>query len=63
MPEKKKVSAAQKRATAKYEKENYDKVLLRLKKGVKDRIIEEIGPDGSLNGFITDAILEKLNMH
>ena len=54
------VSEAQKRATAKYEKQNYDKILLRLKKGVKDRIIEKIGSNGSINGFIAEAIELKL---
>ena len=49
---------ARARAVAKYEKNNYDKVLLRLPKGKK----EEIQATGqSLNGFITKAIDEKLN--
>lgn len=35
---------AQKRATAKYEKENYDKILVRFPKGTKERILETGGP-------------------
>lgn len=54
------VTAAQKRATAKYEAANYDKIMIRLKKGVKDEILAAIEEGGSLNGFITSAIMEKL---
>ena len=32
------VSKAQQKAVGKYEKENYDKVLLRLQKGSRDKI-------------------------
>ena len=45
------------RATAKYEKENYDKVLIRFPKGTKERI-KDTG--SSVNGFTVDAVLEKL---
>ena len=55
--EKKKVSEAQKKATMRYEKKNYDKVLLRLPKGLKDEI-KETGK--SINGFIVEAIKAKL---
>ena len=55
--EKKKASEAHMRATAKYEKENYDKVLIRFPKGTKDRI-KDIGE--SVNGFTVKAVLEKL---
>ncbi len=58
MEEKKKVSEAQMRATAEYEKKNYDKVLVRFPKGTKDRIVET---GNSLNGFIVSAVIEKLN--
>lgn len=58
MSEKKKVTEAQKRATAKYEKENYDKVLVRFPKGTKERILETGA--SSINGFIVDAVQEKL---
>lgn len=58
MEEKKKVSEAQMRATAEYEKKNYDKVLVRFPKGTKDKIVET---GNSLNGFIVTAVMEKLN--
>ena len=51
------VTEAQKRATAKYEKENYDKILVRLPKGTKEKIKAS---GDSLNGFIIAAIEEKL---
>ena len=38
MEEKKKASEAHMRATAKWEKENYDKVLVRFPKGTKEKI-------------------------
>lgn len=47
------------RATAKYEKANYDKVLVRLPKGTKDKIREY---NESVNGFIVDAVREKLKL-
>ena len=40
MEEKKKASEAHMRATAKWEKQNYDKVLVRFPKGTKDKITE-----------------------
>lgn len=58
MSEKKKVSEAQKRVTAKYEKENYDKVLVRFPKGIKDKILETGAQ--SVNGFVVEAVQEKL---
>ena len=55
------VSQAQKKATAKYEQQNYDKVLLRLEKGKKDKIELHAENRGeSLNGFINKAIDEKM---
>ena len=59
MEEKKKVSAAHIRATTKWEKENYDKVLVRFPKGTKDKIINSGAK--SVNGYIVDAVNEKLN--
>lgn len=50
-------SEAQRKATEKYDREHYDAVLVRLKKGVKERI-QETG--SSVNGFITAAVDEKL---
>lgn len=52
------VSEAQKKATAKYEKENYDKVLTRFPKGTKDKILQTGAK--SVNGFIISAVAEKL---
>lgn len=57
MEEKKKASEAHMRATAKWEKENYDKVLVRFPKGTKDKIVNT---GNSLNGFIVSAVNEKL---
>ena len=57
MEEKKKASEAHMRATAKWEKENYDKVLVRFPKGTKEKIA---GTGNSLNGFIVSAVNEKL---
>lgn len=58
MEEKKKVSAAQARATAKYEKNNYFKTLVRFPKD-KEAIIREAAGN-SLNGFIVSAVMEKI---
>ena len=46
------------RATAKWEKENYDKVLVRFPKGTKDKI-NSVGAK-SINGFIVEAVQEKI---
>ena len=51
------VSDAQKRATAKYEKEAYDKVLVRFPKGTKERI-QATGE--SINGYIVKSVLDNL---
>ena len=56
--EKKKASEAHMKATAKWEKDNYDKVLVRFPKGTKERI-KQTG--SSTNGFVVAAVLEKLN--
>lgn len=53
------VSEAQKRATAKYERDNYDKVLVRFPKGTKDRI-KDTGAD-SVNGYIIKCVLNALD--
>ena len=53
------VTDAQKKATAKYESENYDKVLLRIKpKGKRDKIKAHAKSTGyeSLNAYINDLI-------
>ena len=49
------------RATAKYEKVNYDKILLRLTKGEKDKYrMYAKSKDESLNGFIVRAMRETM---
>lgn len=53
------VSQAQKKATAKYEKENYDKILTRFPKGTKEKILETGAK--SVNSFIIQAVSEKLD--
>ena len=51
------VSKAQQKAVGKYEKENYDKVLLRLQKGSRDKIKAHAQQKGmSLNAYIVDLI-------
>ena len=46
------VSKAQQKAVGKYEKENYDKVLLRLQKGSRDKIKAHAQQKGmSLNAY------------
>ena len=47
------------RATAKWEKENYDKVLVRFPKGTKEKILNSGAK--SVNGYIVEAVTEKLN--
>ncbi|MBR5306690.1 MAG: hypothetical protein IKU47_07195 [Oscillospiraceae bacterium] len=56
------ISKAQLRATAKYVKNNYDEIKLRVPKGLKDEIREhaEIMDDGSINAFVLRAIRETL---
>lgn len=56
--EKKKASAAHMKATAKWEKENYDKVLVRFPKGTKERIS---ATGQSANGYIVKAVLASLD--
>lgn len=51
------VSKAQKKATAKYEKENYDKILVRFPKGTKEKIQAK---SDSVNGFIVNAVNKEL---
>ena len=55
------VSEAQKRATAKYEKERYDKYQMRLMKGKKEVITSHAAKRGeSLNGFLNRAVDETM---
>lgn len=55
------VSKAQQKAVAKYVKANYDKVMLRLKKGKLDTVKAHAQAHGeSVNGFINRAIDEAM---
>lgn len=53
------VTQAQKKATAKYEKNNYFKTLVRFPID-KENEIKEAAAATSLNNFIVSAVLEKL---
>lgn len=56
-----KVSAAQLRATAKYEKAKLDHIHLRLQKGKKQIIQDHAAARGeSVNGFVSRAIDEAM---
>lgn len=52
-----KATAAKMQYIAEYETANYDKVLLRLPKGTKDRIT---ATGATVNGFITNLVLREL---
>ena len=56
--EKKKITDAQLRATAKYQNKAYFKTLVRFKKADEDIIRTASGE--SLNGFIVCAVMEKI---
>lgn len=51
------VSEAQMRATEKYAKNNYDRILVKFPKGTKERI-QATGQ--TVNGFIVKTILKEL---
>ena len=53
------VSKAAQRATEKWEKKNYDKILVKFPKGTKEKI-KETGQ--TVNGFIVQAVNDKLNI-
>lgn len=56
------VSKAQQRAVAKYMKENYDEIKIRVPKGEKDRYKAMAEAQGkSLNQFIIECIEKELN--
>ena len=53
------VTRAQMKAVQRYETENYDKILLRVKKGERDAIQDAAERAGkSMNRFIIDAVME-----
>lgn len=56
--EKKKVSKAQMKATAEYEKKAYFKTLVRFPSDYENQIRGAAGK--SLNGFIVSAVMEKI---
>lgn len=51
------VSKAAQKATEKYAKENYDRVLVKFPKGTKEQIRKK---SNSVNGFIVDAVKKEL---
>lgn len=51
------VSKAAQKATEKYSKENYDRILVKFPKGTKEQI-QSTGK--TVNGFINEAVAEKL---
>lgn len=54
-------SKAQQRAVAKYMKNNYDELKVRVPKGKKEKIKAAAESSGkSLNGYINEAIDEKM---
>ena len=60
--QKKKLSEAQRRAVAKYNAANYDRVELRLDKGRKETVKAHADTQGeSLNAFINRAITETMD--
>ncbi len=55
-------SKAQQKAVAKYMKTNYDEIKVRVPKGKREIIKSVADSEGkSLNGFINEAINEKLS--
>ena len=55
------ISEAQKRAVAKYNSKNYDRIELKVPKGKKDTIKAFADSNGkSINGFVNEAIDEKI---
>ena len=56
------VSKAQQKAVAKYTKENYDEIKLRVPKGYKDKYKSMADKAGkSLNQFIIDCVEDKID--
>ena len=53
------ITKAQARATKKYQEKAYDKILLRLPKGTKERIQNV---SDSVNGYITQSVLLSLSI-
>ncbi len=54
-------SKAQQKAVAKYMKENYDEIKVRVAKGQRERIKVHAEAQGqSVNGYIVEAVNEKM---
>lgn len=54
-------SKAQQKAVSKYMRENYDEIKVRVEKGGKDKIKQHAEASvKSLNGYINEAINEKM---
>ena len=56
------ITPAQRKAVGKYERDNYDKVLLRMPKGERDKIKEAADAVGqSVNVYIMEAVRERMS--
>jgi predicted HicB family RNase H-like nuclease len=56
------ITPAQRKAVGRYERDNYDKVLLRMPQGERERMKEAADAAGqSLNAYILDAIRDRMN--
>ena len=56
------ISEAQKRASRKYDRKAYDRILVLFKKGDKDRIRIAAEMDGkSVNGYITSVVMKDVS--
>lgn len=53
------MSKAHEKAVAKYNAANYEKITFRLRKEDAERLRDHVG-SGSLNGFITSAVMERI---
>lgn len=61
VPTARQITPAQIKAVSKYEKENYDKVLVRMPKGKRESVKDHAEAQGeSINGFINRAIDEQM---
>ena len=55
------ITPAQRKAVGKYEKNNYDKVLLRMPQGERDKIkLAADAADQSLNVYILESVRERM---
>jgi predicted HicB family RNase H-like nuclease len=56
------ITAAQRKAVGNYEKNNYDKVLVRMYKGERDKIKEAADKVGqSVNAYIMESVRDRMN--